>query len=167
MELSPQEITQREFGKKLRGVDPEEVHAFLEQIAEEMSRLVQENTERAAQIQRLDAQVRANQEREDSLRNTLVTAQKMTDEIKSNATREAELILKDAELKAERLLEQAHRKLAQVQAEIAELQRQRDLFATKLRGLLKTHQDLLDFQPEQSGPRAEQMKPGAPASSSR
>jgi cell division initiation protein len=167
MELSPQEITQREFGKKLRGVDPEEVHAFLEQIAEEMSRLVQENTERAAQIQRLDAQVRANQEREDSLRNTLVTAQKMTDEIKSNATREAELILKDAELKAERLLEQAHRKLAQVQAEIAELQRQRDLFATKLRGLLKTHQDLLDFQPEQSGPRAEQMKPGAPASASR
>lgn len=167
MELSPQEITQREFGKKLRGVDPEEVHAFLEQIAEEMSRMVQENTERAAQIQRLDAQVRANQEREDSLRNTLVTAQKMTDEIKSNATREAELILKDAELKAERLLEQAHRKLAQVQAEIAELQRQRDLFATKLRGLLKTHQDLLDFQPEQSGPRAEQMKPGAPASASR
>jgi len=103
MELSPLEIPQREFGKKLRGLDPEEVHAFLEQIAEEMTRLVQENTERAAQIQRLEAQVRANQEREDSLRNTLVTAQKMTDEIKTNATREAELVLKDAELKAERL----------------------------------------------------------------
>lgn len=167
MELSPLEITQREFGKKFRGLDPEEVHTFLEQIAEEMTRLVQENTERAAQIQRLEAQVRANQEREDSLRNTLVTAQKMTDEIKTNATREAELVLKDAELKAERLLEQAHRKLAQVQAEIAELARQRDLFAAKLRGLLKTHQELLDFQPEQSGPRGEQAKAGTPASSSK
>ena len=167
MELSPLEITQREFGKKFRGLDPEEVHTFLEQIAEEMTRLVQENTERVAQIQRLEAQVRANQEREDSLRNTLVTAQKMTDEIKTNATREAELVLKDAELKAERLLEHAHRKLAQVQAEIAELARQRDLFAAKLRGLLKTHQELLDFQPEQSGPRAEQAKPGTPASSSK
>jgi len=167
MELSPLEIPQREFGKKLRGLDPEEVHAFLEQIAEEMTRLVQENTERTAQIQRLEAQVRANQEREDSLRNTLVTAQKMTDEIKTNATREAELVLKDAELKAERLLEQAHRKLAQVQAEIAELQRQRDLFAAKLRGLLKTHQELLDFQPEQSGPRADSAKPVTPASSSK
>jgi cell division initiation protein len=166
MELSPLEITQREFGKKFRGLDPEEVHTFLEQIAEEMTRLVQENTERAAQIQRLDAQVRANQEREDSLRNTLVTAQKMTDEIKTNATREAELVLKDAELKAERLLEQAHRKLAQVQAEIAELARQRDLFAAKLRGLLKTHQELLDFQLEQPGPRGEQARPATPASPS-
>jgi len=167
MELSPLEITQREFGKKFRGLDPEEVHTFLEQIAEEMTRLVQENTERAAQIQRLDAQVRANQEREDSLRNTLVTAQKMTDEIKTNATREAELVLKDAELKAERLLEQAHRKLAQVQAEIAELARQRDLFAAKLRGLLKTHQELLDFQLEQPGPRGEQARPATPASPSK
>jgi cell division initiation protein len=167
MELSPLEITQREFGKKFRGLDPEEVHTFLEQIAEEMTRLVQENTERAAQIQRLDAQVRANQEREDSLRNTLVTAQKMTDEIKTNATREAELVLKDAELKAERLLEQAHRKLAQVQAEIAELARQRDVFAAKLRGLLKTHQELLDFQLEQPGPRGEQARPATPASPSK
>ena len=89
--------------------------------------------------------MKVHQEREDSLRNTLVTAQKMTDEIKTNATREADLVLKEAELKAERLLEQAHRKLAQVQVEIAELARQRDLFAAKLRGLLKTHLELLDF----------------------
>ena len=162
MELSPLEITQREFGRKFRGLDPEEVHTFLEQIAEEMTRLVQETTDRAAQIQRLEAQLRVHQEREDSLRNTLVTAQKMTDEIKANATREADLALKEAELKAERLMEQAHRKLAQVQAEIAELVRQRDLFAAKLRGLLKTHLELLDFQPDQPGPRAETSNAGTP-----
>jgi cell division initiation protein len=162
MELSPLEITQREFGRKFRGLDPEEVHTFLEQIAEEMTRLVQETTDRAAQIQRLEAQLRVHQEREDSLRNTLISAQKMTDEIKANATREADLVLKEAELKAERLLEQAHRKLAQVQAEIAELVRQRDLFAAKLRGLLKSHLELLDFQPDQPGSPAEPSKPGTP-----
>ena len=70
------------------------------------------------------------QEREESLRNTLVTAQKMTEEIKANAKREAELMMRETELKAEKLLEMAHRKLAQVQAEIAELKRQRDLFAS-------------------------------------
>src|SRR3974377_594454 len=112
MELSPLEITQREFSKRFRGLDPEEVHTFLEQIAEEMTRLVQETTDRAAQIQRLETQLRVQQEREDSLRNVLLTAQKMTDEIKANATRDADLALKEAELKAERLLEQAHRKLA-------------------------------------------------------
>jgi cell division initiation protein len=154
MELSPMEITQREFGRKFRGLDPEEVQTFLEQIAEEMTRLLHETSERAAQIQRLEAELRVHQEREDSLRNTLITAQKMTEEIKANAKREADLMLKEAELKAERLLEQAHRKLAQVQAEIAELQRQRELFASKLRGLLKTHLELLDVEPQKPAPSA-------------
>ena len=56
MEFSPLEITQREFGRKFRGLDPEEVQTFLEQVAEEMTRLLQENTERAKQIQRYPAQ---------------------------------------------------------------------------------------------------------------
>jgi cell division initiation protein len=163
MELSPLEIRQREFGRKFRGYDPEEVDTFLEQTAEEMTRLVQETTDRAALIQRLEAQLRVHQEREDSLRNTLVTAQKMTDEIKANARREADVIVKEGELNAERLLEQAHRKLAQVQAEIAEFVRQRDLFAAKLRGLLKTHLELLDLHVDQPGPRTEQPKTGTPA----
>ncbi len=154
MELSPLEITQREFGRKFRGLDAEEVQTFLEQVAEEMTRLLQESSDRAAQIQRLEAEVRVHQEREDSLRNTLITAQKMTEEIKANAKREADLMLKEAELQAERLLEQAHRKLAQVQAEIAELQRQRELFASKLRGLLKTHLELLDVEPQKPKPPA-------------
>ncbi|MBI4842118.1 MAG: DivIVA domain-containing protein, partial [candidate division NC10 bacterium] len=85
------------------------------------------------------------------------------EEIKANAAREADLLMKEAELKAERLLEQAHRKLAQVQAETAEFTRQRDLFAAKLRGLLKTHLELLDFQPEHQASGAEPAKPG-PAS---
>lgn len=148
MELSPRELTQREFGRKFRGLDEEEVHTFLEQVAEEMTRLLQENGERGGQIQRLEAEVRMHLDREESLRNTLVTAQKMTEEIKANAKREAELLMKETELKAERLLEAAHRKLAQVQAEIAELKRQRDLFTSKLRGLLKTHLELLEIQPE-------------------
>ena len=161
MELSPLEITQREFSKRFRGLDPEEVHTFLEQIAEEMTRLVQETTDRAAQIQRLETQLRVHQEREDSLRNVLLTAQKMTDEIKANATRDADLALKEAELKAERLLEQAHRKLAQIQAEAADVARQRDVFAAKMRGLLKTHLELLDTQPDQSPSRPDPPKTAA------
>jgi cell division initiation protein len=162
MEFSPLEITQREFGRKLRGYDPEEVQTFLEQIAEEMTRLLQEATDRTGQIQRLEAQVRANQEREDSLRNTLVTAQKMTEDMKGNAKREADLILKEAEIKAERLLEQAHRKLAQVQGEIAELVRQRELYISKMRGLIKSHLELLDAQPDKTAPAAQPAKQPVP-----
>ncbi len=158
MDISPLEIAQRDFGRKFRGFDPEEVQAFLEQVAEEMTRLIQENTDRAAQAQRLEAQLRAHEEREDTLKATLMTAQKMTDDLKANAQREAELILKEAELKAERLLEHAQRKLAQVLAEIAETKRQRDLFIAKFRGLLKTHSELLEAVPDK--PAAEQAPQG-------
>jgi len=160
MELSPLEITQREFGRRFRGYDPEEVHTFLEQIADEMTRLLQEASDRAGQVQRLEAQVRVHQEREDTLRNTLVSAQKMTEELKGNAKREADLILKEAELKAERLLEQAHRKLAQVQAEIAEMVRQRELFIAKLRGFIKSHLEWLEAQPEKVAPAAQPRQGG-------
>ena len=161
MDLSPLEITQREFARKWRGYDPEEVRTFLEQIAEELTRLNQESSERANQSQRLEAQVRVHQEREDTLRNALITAQKMTEEIKANAKREADLILKEAELKGERLLEMAHRKLAQVQAEIAEFTRQRELFLAKLRGLIRTHQELLETAPDSPAP-APASKPETP-----
>ncbi len=144
MEISPLEITQREFGRKLRGLDPDEVRAFLEQVAEEMTRLLQQATDQTSLVQRLEAQIRGFQEREDAVRDTLVTAQKMTEDIKGGAKREADLIIKESELRAEKLLEQAHQKLGQVHAEIAELRRQRDLFAARLRGHLKTHNDLLD-----------------------
>jgi cell division initiation protein len=157
MELSPLDITQREFSRKFRGLDPEEVHTFLEQIAEAMTRLQQENTDRAGQIQRLEGQVRILQEREDSLRSVLISAQKMSEELKTNAKREGDLLMKEAELMAERLLEQAHRKLAQVQAEIGEFERQRSLFAAKLRGLVKSHLELLDAQLDKPG------TPGVPA----
>jgi len=160
MELSPLEITQREFARKFRGLDPEEVQTFLEQIAEEMTRLLQEGTDRAGQIQRLEAQVRVHQEREDALRNTLITAQKMTEDMKMNSKREADLLLKEAELKAERLLEQAHRKLGQVQAEIAEMVRQRELYLAKLRGLLKSHLEWLEAQPEKPAPAPQPRQGG-------
>lgn len=152
MPLTPLDIAQQEFKRVLRGLDPNEVRAFLEKVAEEMTRLVKEAGDKDERIQRLEAQVQAFQDRGDSLTNALVTAQRMMEEIKANAKREAELVMKEAELKAERLLEQAHRKLAQVQAEIAELKRQRDLFEAKVRGAVKLHLDLLESQQEK--PRA-------------
>jgi cell division initiation protein len=84
----------------------------------------------------------------------------MTEEMKGNAKREADLIQKEAELKAERLLEQAHRKLAHVQAEIAEMVRQRELFLAKLRGLIKSHLEWLEAQPEKAAPAAQSRQAG-------
>lgn len=152
MDLSPVEITQREFKRRFRGLDPVEVKGFLEGIADELQRLLQEGARKDERIQELEAQLRAYQELENALKKTLVTAQRLTEEMKESAEREATLILKEAELKAANLLERAHLQLAELQGEIAALKQRRGVFEAQLRAAIKLHADLLEAEKEQAEP---------------
>ena len=143
MQLTPLEITQREFRRVLRGYDPEEVRHFVESVADEVESLLKDNAVRQERIAELEERVRALEGQEESLRNTLVTAQRMTEEIKANAKREADLIVREAEGKAQRLTAEAQARAADVQKEILELRRQRDLFAATLRSHIQAHLELL------------------------
>jgi cell division initiation protein len=156
MQLTPLEITQREFRKVLRGYDPEEVRHFIESVADEVGNLLKDNTAREERIAELEERVRALESQEESLRNTLVTAQRMTEEIKANAKREADLIIREAEGKAQRLAAEAQARVAEAKGELLELQRQRDVFAATLRSQIQTHLELL-----QRGPRREPKEPPA------
>ncbi len=154
MQLTPLEITQREFRKVLRGFDPEEVRHFIESIADDLGNLLKDQTAREERIAELEARVRVLEAQEQSLRNTLVTAQRMTEEIKANAKREADLIIREAEGKAQRLTGEVQARVAEAQKEILDLQRQRDLFAATLRSHIQAHLELL-----QHGPRREPKGP--------
>ena len=166
MNITPLDITQREFRHRLRGCDPAEVKAFLEGIADEMELLVKEAAVRDERIQKLEGQVAAYQEREEALRKTLYSAQRLTEQLKETARREAEVIRKEAELQAEKLLEQAHRQVGELQAQIADLKRQKQQFEAKLRAALKIHLDLLEGRGEKAAaPPA--AKPDAPPESGR
>ena len=154
MQLTPLEITQREFRKILRGYDPEEVRHFIESVADDVGSLLKDNTAREERIVELEERVRALEAQEESLRNTLVTAQRMTEEIKANAKREADLIIREAEGKAQRLAAEAQGRVAEAQRELLELQRQRDVFAATLRSHIQTHLELL-----QRGPRRDPKEP--------
>lgn len=151
--ITPLDLTQREFKKVFRGFDPKEVKAFLEEVAQEMERLIKENTLLIDRLQRLEEELKAHAEREESLKRTLVTAQRLTDTLKENAKKEAELLIKETELKAERLMEQAHQRLASIQWEIEELKRQKTLFEAKLRSAIKLHLDLLEAEPDRQARR--------------
>ncbi|MGH7407616.1 MAG: DivIVA domain-containing protein [Candidatus Methylomirabilales bacterium] len=148
MNITPLDITQREFRRRLRGWDPEEVKTFLEGVADELELLVKEVTARDERIQRLEGQVAAYQEREETLRKTLYSAQRLTEQLKETAKKEADLIRQEAELQAEKLLEQAHRQAGELQAQIADLKRQKVIFEAKLRASLKIHLDLLEGRGE-------------------
>lgn len=147
MQLTPLEITQREFRKVLRGYDPEEVRHFIESLADDVGNLLKDNAAREERIAELEERVRALESQEESLRNTLVTAQRMTEEIKANAKREADLIIREAEGKGQRLTAEARARVAEAQQELLELQRQRDLFAATLRSQIQTHLELLQRSP--------------------
>jgi cell division initiation protein len=143
MQLTPLEITQREFRKILRGYDPEEVRHFIESVADEMTALVRDLTGARERIAELEERLKAHAAQEESLRSTLVTAQRMTEEIKANAKREGELIIREAEARAQRLMADSQARLADLQKEVLDLRRQRDLFVATLRAHLNAHLELL------------------------
>jgi cell division initiation protein len=163
-DLTPIDITQREFPRRFRGLDPVEVKTFLEGVAEELQRLLKENALRDERIQRLEGEVQTYRERENELKTTLFATQRMTDQMKDKVRKEADLILKDAELKAEKLLERAHLMLAQFQGKIADLKRQKALFEARIRAAIQLHQELLTAEAAEdaSGP-VEPKSPGTGA----
>jgi len=153
-DLTPIAITQREFQRRFRGLDPVEVRTFLDGVAEELQRLLKENASKEERIQKQEAQLQHYRERERELKEALLAVQRMAEETREKARKEAELILKDAEVKAERLLERTNLMLAQIQGRLADLKRQKILFEGRIRAAIKLHQELLatETTEDSSGP---------------
>jgi len=155
--LSPLEIAHREFQRCFRGLDPVEVRSFLEGVAEHLQSLLKENLAKEERIQKLESQLESHRGRENELKEVLFAVQHMTDEMKDKTQKEADLIIKDAEIKAEVLLERAHLTMGRLQGQIGELKRQKVLFEARVRAAIKLYQDILDT--EITGETGEPGKP--------
>jgi cell division initiation protein len=150
MMLSPLEIQQKQFRIQFfRGLDGKEVESFLHKVAEQMSTLLKKIDELKRELEDQQRRLREHQEREQTLRNTLVNAQKTVEQMKLNAEKESKLLVSEAEVKAERILNNAHNRLAQIHEDIAELKRQRTQFELKVRATIETYQKMLDMQKEE------------------
>ncbi len=150
MLLSPLEVQQRQFRIRFfRGFDAKEVESFLQKISEQMSALLKNIDELKRELEDKETQLSDHQEREQTLRNTLVSAQKTVEQMKLNAEKESKLLVSEAEVKAERILNNAHNRLAQIHEDIAELKRQRTQFELKVRATIETYQKMLDMQKEE------------------
>jgi cell division initiation protein len=118
---SPMEIQQMTFPIAKKGFDQEEVRSALLSLAEQAEHLMREREELKGQVAALTEQVTEFIKREQILKETLLTAQKMSKEIKEQAEREADLTLKEAELQAEKVSQQALQKLNALEQAIKEL----------------------------------------------
>ncbi|NLV24771.1 MAG: DivIVA domain-containing protein [Deltaproteobacteria bacterium] len=146
MGITPIEIQQRHFKNRLMGYDKGAVDRFLEEVATEMARLHRENQELKENLARNRASMEEMREREAVLKETLITTQKMTDDLKLNARKEADLILREGRIKAEKIIRSAEEKRFLILDEINELHRQKAAFQTALGSLLEHHRRILELE---------------------
>ncbi|HYG69561.1 MAG TPA: DivIVA domain-containing protein [Anaeromyxobacteraceae bacterium] len=144
MNLTPLDITQKQFRKVFRGHDAEEVEGFLAMVAMEFEALVKENIALREDNQRKAEELADHKGRERALQETLVTAQKASEEIREAARREAEITISDAELQAEKIVQGAHQRFLRIVDDINELKRQRVQFEAGIRTLVESHVKLLE-----------------------
>ncbi len=149
MKISPLDIQQQQFkGKMFGGLDPEDVDSFLQLVASEMENLIRENSELKEQTHRLSSELEEMRKKEVDLRDTMLAAQKITEEMKANSQKEATLLISEAELKAERIVDDANKRLADLNNRIQELRRQKIQFETGLKSLLDTHYKMISLDAE-------------------
>jgi cell division initiation protein len=147
--ITPLDIQQQQFkGKIFGGLDQEDVDAFLQTVSQEMEDQIRENTELKEHIRKNSETLAEMTSRESQLRETILAAQRITEEMKANAQKEATLIISEAELKAERILADADVKLAQLNAQIQDLRREKLQFETALKSLLDSHYKMLSLNEE-------------------
>jgi cell division initiation protein len=143
--MTATDIRQQQFAVRLfRGFDPQEVDAFLEEMADDVDELSRENALLKEQLLQLEEKNRGVEGREKTLQETLVTTQKIAEEFKENARREAELVLREAHLRAEKFMQDAREEHAKLTAEVSSLRRLRRQLAEEIMNTVAAHKRLVE-----------------------
>ena len=148
MRITPLDIQQKQFPVKFRGFEEEEVDSFLELIREEMEELLRENASMREESKRLEKQLKEYKNIESTLKDTLIATQQMVEDYKNTAKKDAELIIKEAELKAEEIIKNAQEKVIKIHEDITDLKGVRRHFKEEVRRLIESHVRMLDFDKE-------------------
>ena len=149
MNVSPLDLRQQRFRSAFRGFDKVEVTAFLAAVADDYEQALRDTDKMRQDMQRMEAIIHEHRESERTLKTTLITAQKLADEIKAHAEHEAQRILREAEGRTELLLDTAQARLESVQREIDSLKLKRKDVETSIEATIQTLRHTLDFVHEQ------------------
>ena len=128
MRIAPLDLRQQKFKQSMRGFDKTEVVAFMTEAADDYEHALREIDRLRQDLARMEALLNEHRERENNLRNTLLTAQRLSDEVKAAAQNEAKMIVREAQGRADLLLQKAQARLDDLDRDIAELRlRRRDV----------------------------------------
>lgn len=152
MRISPLEIEQQTFNKALRGYDPVEVTTFLETLAGEFENLIAENAELQEKVKELSVKLDSYRQMEKTLQDTLVTSQRTAEEARRNVQREADLMIRQAQVEGKNILEQARAQLADLNRKIADLQMSKERYVAEFKAFLGAQWHLLENIESGAGP---------------
>jgi cell division initiation protein len=143
--ISPLEVRKREFARRLRGFDRDEVRQFLEALAEDLEELFRTLDELERENARLGEENARHRETEATLKETLVMAQRSAESLRAATEQDAERILREAEHKGDTLVRQAMERVSEMERAIRELRVERKNFHLKLQGMIDMFQQVLIF----------------------
>jgi cell division initiation protein len=174
MKVTPLDLRQQRFQTVMRGYDRGEVNAFLAEAADDYENAMRENDRLRQELGKAEAVLSEHRGQEKSLRNTLLTAQKLADDIKEAAQQEAARVVREAEGRADLLIQKNQARVEEVQREIDGLRMKRREVETSLEGIIATLNNTIAFVREQDTrhreekillhrPRAAEPTPAQPA----
>ncbi|HEX6629243.1 MAG TPA: DivIVA domain-containing protein [Gemmatimonadaceae bacterium] len=134
--LTPLDVRRYDFGRALRGYNPARVDQFRDQVAEELERLTRINQDLDAKARSFHEQLRAFRERDKALNDALIAAQQLRDDVRGQAEREAQLIIREAQGEAERVIEAARAEVRRMEEELDNLDRSRRTYLAQMRTLI-------------------------------
>lgn len=152
MRVAPLDLRQQRFKTVMRGFDKTEVVALLTEAADDYEHALREIDRLRQDLIRVESLLTEHRDREANLRNTLLTAQRLADEIKEAAQTEAKLIVKEAQGRADLLLQKAQVRLGEVEHDINEMRLRRRGVESSLEASIQSLYHALEFIRDQDRP---------------
>jgi cell division initiation protein len=150
MKITPIEIREHKFKKGVLGYDKNEVNTMVGIIAEAMEESAKYSNGLEEKLKGLTTKLSEHEEREKVLRETITTAQKMVEDLKGNARKEAELIISEAKIQADDIVRKAHERVVKLQDEVYQLKKQRMEMQTSIKAILEHHTNLLSMKEQEA-----------------
>ena len=141
--ITPLDIENKRFSKKLNGYDPDEVDDFLDELQEDYTKLYKENQESGKEIEKLSGELSKYKDLEKTLQDTLVMAKTASNDIKSSAEKNAQQIIKEAEAKAKEMTSNIDKEAKEKQKEFDEIEKKFDVYKAKMESLLISQLELI------------------------
>lgn len=162
MNMDSSHIEIPKFKLSLRGYNPREVDQFLTKLRRDYQEIVHQNEVLGEEVKQLREEIKEYTSKKARLEDALISAQKSAQLISENSQEQAKLTIKDAEIKAHKILEEGERRLEKLRNELVSLNEQKRLFLTKLKSLIKSHSELLDFYEEELPEKEGEVKKKIP-----